>query len=55
MKMVRVRMRLALKHLGDYDSRESARNLLLFLDTIDLDPIAVIASAICCGVRSDSR
>ena len=37
MKMVGVRMRLALKHLGDYDSRESARNLLLFLNSVNLD------------------
>ena len=37
MKMVRVRMRLTLKHLGDNDSGKSTRDLFLFLDTIDLD------------------
>ena len=36
-KVVGIRMRLALKHLRDNDSRESARNLLLLLDSVNLD------------------
>ena len=34
--MVRIRMRLALKHFRDHNAGESTRNLLLLLDTVNL-------------------